>query len=202
MSFQNLPEDIQRIIVRKCLLQKNSPRLSVVCKLFHETIKEYYTIASLNEFVCRSCEKTHIECLKAQVCSSCRCISDYYSRKPKHYPKCKSLIARDCQIAANQCTKCKGFGYAGSCTLGGKPVINHNKNCDFHEKRVRGICGICIKCLPRLNCRECGNCGLEFMTPYKGTTAYCHTCLPEFNNNFTINPEWKEILPTEEPFCF
>jgi hypothetical protein len=190
MSFQELPVELHELIIRKALVNKGSFGLGVVCKSFHTITKNYYTICKFGEFTCRSCEIGPTLNVEAIQCLSCECISNYYSQKPKHYTKCKTLTVKYHILTTTKCRKC--FGFNGE----------HTQNCEYFKEGVRGIKGICKKCMFRLQNRECEHCGLNFMTPYKGENAYCHRCLPEFSSLYEINPLWKEILPTEEPFNY
>lgn len=74
--------------------------------------------------------------------------------------------------------------------------------CDFGNVKVRGLSGFCRRCLLKMRKRECISCKFEFVAIRRGKNAYCLKCLPLFRPYIEIEPERKEVLPTDEPFCY
>lgn len=60
---------------------------------------------------------------------------------------------------------------------------------------------VCYRCILKHSLCHCKNCGIAFITLYKGPNTYClsTSCFRSRHSSYR-NPNWREILPAEEPF--
>lgn len=188
-SLTDLPVEVLELILRKTFLKDGnykSMKLELVCRNFKLAMDKYYDRSSKIDFVCKGCYHKDF-CLKEILkCENCPYIEF------SHDDNCKTKKLRSGykKEYVKKCNECD--------SLDGK----HKENCKYGMIRVRGIKGFCPSCLCRLKVKECTDCGLEFMSLFEGKESYCLSCFPIFRPKIKINPEWKDILSTDEPFCY
>lgn len=188
-TILDLPIDVLGIILRKTFVTNwQAIKLEIVCKNFKEAMNKYQDRSKQEDFVCKGCYHKSYSIVKVNKCKNCP--YDDFS----HDGNCKTLKLRTGGYYTTEIKKCI------SC---GQFCNKHKSSCEYGEIKVRGICGFCCSCLSyKLGMYECNECGLEFMSPFKGKEPYCLKCLPKVKPKFKINPEWREILLTDEPFCY
>ena len=190
-SFTDLPVDVLELILRKTFLKDGNykpMKLELVCNKFKEVMDKYYDRCSKTDFVCKGCYSKYFCLNKVLKCENCPYI-DF-----SHSDNCKTKkMRRGGGYKQEYVKKCNECDYLDN---------KHKKNCKYGKIKVRGIKGFCPSCLCDLTVKECTECGLEFMSLFKGKESYCLSCLPICRPKIKINPEWKEILSTDEPFCY
>jgi len=190
MSFADFPIEVVENILRRIFVKNSEAiKLEIVCKSFKEAMDKYYDRTKLEDFVCKSCYEKSYSTVEVIKCKNCP------FNKFSHDSNCKTKQLRLGGgyniVNFKKCFSCQEF------------CDKHKLECENGKLKVRGICGFCIGCLSyKLNKRECVDCGLEFMTIFEGKNAYCLSCLPKAKPKIKINPEWKEVLLTDEPSCY
>lgn len=178
MSLLELPGEIIEIIIKKTFI--NNPFiLEIVCKTFKNILDKYFDRGKMEDFMCKSCNEKSYSICESGSWMDCEC----------HIKGCKTRVYK-----ITECMHCNFCGE--NCDIH-NPII-----CENAQIRVRGICGFCYDCLFNINKYECLRCGLEFMSTDKELEPFCQQCLPIFRSYPIINPERKQILPTDEPFCY
>lgn len=171
-TFVSLPNEVVELIIKKC---------------FYDN----FTLQTLN-IVCKTITKIfdkYADKTKKEDFICKECYHESFSKTM--FLKYDEQTGRSSYITVKICSSCNI--YCG----------NHNIRCNYGLIKIRGIKGFCIYCLSyAIEKLECKNCGLEFMSSYSGKNPYCLKCLSKFKPEMKISPEWKQILPIDEPFCY
>jgi hypothetical protein len=189
MSILDLPTEVLSVILRKTFVgNMTCMRLENVCKNFKEVMNTFYDRCKKEDFVCKSCvDKSYTFILKFR-CNECP------YEKCQHSNDCmgpKLILTESTHKICNSCN--------WLCT-------KHKPKCMYGIMCIRGILGFCNKCLYNLSKKECVQRGLEIMTTYKGNNTYCIPCLrifkPKTKELSKVSSDYKDIFPTDEPFCY
>jgi hypothetical protein len=186
MSLIGLPTEVLELILRKTFMRNyNVLRLEIVCKNFKQIMNKYYDRFKAEDFVCKGCNYKPYTNSCISKCKNCP-YDNFLHNKECETPK---LITGGYNtVEFKRCDKC------------GRSCDDHAPTCKFGAIKVRGIKNFCHMCLYfGYDKNSCLNCGLEFMSI---SEKYCLTCLPKIKPNYRVRPEYKQILPTDEPFCY
>jgi hypothetical protein len=184
MSFSSFPVDVVGLILRPTFVGNDkfqSMKLELVCKSFKEAMDKYYDKCTIVGFVCKGCNRENFTWKKVLKCENCP-----YTEF-SHDNNCKTKRMRKGGYKTEFVKKCKECGGLED---------KHEKNCKNGVKKIRGIQGFCPYCLCNLKVKECRKCSFEFMSTLSSNFLHCISCMP------TQNLKCRNILPTDEPFCY